>query len=125
MGTEMKFILTGEYATLNEYTDANRTHYRYGAAVKKAETNRAAVELALQWKGETVPKSIIKFTWYRKNKRTDPDNIIFAKKFILDAMQEVGILENDGWKQIAGFEDRWLVDKDNPRVEIEVVNERN
>lgn len=116
----MKFILQGEYCTLNEYSDAERQHYRYGASIKKAETNRAALELKSQWDGTPVPKSVFKFTWYRTSKRSDPDNIIFAKKFILDAMQIVGIIENDGWKQVAGFVDRWEVDKDNPRVEIEI-----
>ena len=124
----MKFILQGEYCTLNEYSDANRTHYRYGASIKKAETNRAVLELQSQFVWTTpytgadsyAPKSIFKFTWYRKNRRTDPDNIAFSKKFILDAMQEVGIIENDGWSQIAGFIDDYKVDKDNPRVEIEL-----
>ena len=124
----MKFILQGEYCTLNEYSDANRTHYRYGASIKKAETNRAVMELGNQFTWTTpytgeesyAPKSVFKFTWYRKNRRTDPDNIAFAKKFILDAMQEVGIIENDGWSQIAGFIDDYKVDKNNPRVEIEL-----
>ena len=117
---EMKFILRGEYCTLNEYSDAERRNYRYGASIKKAETNRAALELKIQWNGEVVPKSVFKFTWYRKNRRTDPDNMVFAKKFILDAMQIVGIIENDGWKQIAGFIDEWYVDADDTRVEIEL-----
>ena len=116
----MKFILQGEYSTLNEYSDAERMHYRYGAAIKKAETQRAALELKSQWDGTVVKQCAIEFTWYRKNRRSDPDNIIFAKKFILDAMQQVGIIENDGWKQIVGFVDEWKVDKDNPRVEITV-----
>lgn len=119
----MKFILQGEWATLNEYSDAERTHYRYGASIKKAETNRAAQELNLQWKrmfDEPPGKSTFKFTWYRKNRRTDPDNICFAKKFFLDAMEEVGIIDNDGWKNVAGFIDDFRVDKHNPRVEIEL-----
>jgi len=117
----MKFILLGEYTTLNEYTDANRTHYRVGAGVKKTETERARWELRQQFgDAPPLPKSILKFTWYRKNKRTDPDNIAFAKKFILDAMQEVGIISNDGWSQVAGFIDCFEVDKDNPRVTIEL-----
>ena len=116
----MKFILQGEYSTLNEYSDAERMHYRYGAAIKKAETQRAALELKSQWDGTPVPKSVFKFTWYRKNKRSDPDNICFAKKFLLDSMQEVGIISNDGWKNVAGFVDSFEVDKDNPRVEIAV-----
>ena len=120
----MKFVLLGEYCTLNEYSDAERTHYRYGASIKKAETQRAMQELMIQqWDGEVpVPKSVFKFTWYRKNRRTDPDNIAFAKKFIIDAMQKVGIINNDGWNQIAGFIDYFEVDKDNPRVEIELLD---
>ena len=115
----MKFILQGEYCTLNEYTEANRTHYRYGASIKKAETNRAALELKAQWDGTKpeVPVAM-KISWYRTNRRTDPDNIAFAKKFILDAFVEVGIIKNDGWKWVGGFEDRFRVDKNNPRVEI-------
>ena len=121
----MKFVLLGEYCTLNEYSDAERTHYRYGASIKKAETNRAVQDLrAQQWDGETpAPKSIFKFTWYRKNKRTDPDNIAFAKKFLLDSMEEVGIIDNDGWKNVAGFIDEFYVDKENPRVVIELLEE--
>ena len=121
----MKFILQGEYCTLNEYSDAERTHYRYGASIKKAETQRAVQELLThkRWWGiaPPVPKSIFKFTWYRVNRRTDPDNICFAKKFLLDAMQEVGIIENDGWSLVAGFTDSFEVDKNNPRVEIELI----
>ena len=121
----MKFILEGEYSTLNEYSDANRTHYRYGASIKKAETARAVYELMVHQEVLKLPapKSVFKFTWYRKNKRTDPDNICFAKKFILDAMEEVGIIDNDGWKNVAGFIDEFEVDKDNPRVEIELLEE--
>ena len=75
-----------------------------------------------QWEGEIpAPKSVFKFTWYRKNRRTDPDNIAFAKKFLLDAMEEVGIIDNDGWKNVAGFIDDFFVDKSNPRVEIELI----
>ena len=117
----MKFVLLGEWTTLNQYSDAERTHYRYGASIKKAETNRAALELKMQWDGTPVPKSVFKFTWYRKNRRTDPDNIAFAKKFLLDAMEEVGIIDNDGWKNVAGFIDDFFVDKSNPRVEIELI----
>ena len=122
----MKFILQGEYCTLNEYSEAERTHYRYGASIKKAETNRAATELMKQIGGKPIPplpKSVFKFTWYRKDRRTDPDNIAFAKKFLLDAMEIAGIIERDGWKNVSGFIDEFYVDKDNPRVEIELTEQ--
>ena len=120
----MKFILQGEYTTLNSYSTAERTHYRYGASIKKAETNRAALELKQQWDGVPIPKSVFKFTWYRLNRRTDPDNICaFGRKVILDGMQQAGIIPNDGWKQVAGFIDCFEVDKNNPRVEIETIDD--
>ena len=117
----MKFVLLGEYTTLNEYIAADRQGY--GWTIKKEETERAMADLkSQQWHGEVpAPKSIFKFTWYRKNRRTDPGNIAYAEKFILDAMRRVGIIENDGWKNVAGYIHEFYVDKDNPRVEIELV----
>jgi len=114
----MKLTFPGEYTTLNEYTYANRGGW--GHALKKDETERIAWE-AKHYEPITE-KSVFKFTWYRKNRRTDPDNIAFSKKVILDGLQEAGIIENDGWKHIAGFHDYFKVDKDNPRVEVEIVS---
>ncbi len=47
----------------------------------------------------------ISFVWIEKTKRRDYDNIAFAKKFILDALQENGKLENDNRKWVRGFSD--------------------
>ena len=121
----MKFVLQGEYCTLNEYSDAERTHYRKGAGIKKAETERALIDLQTHkymW-GIAPPleQKIFKFTWYRVNRRSDPDNIAFAKKFIMDAFVESGLIKNDGWKSVKGFIDIFEVDRANPRVEIELI----
>ena len=70
-------------------------------------------------KVDTYP-IVVTFDWYAKNKRKDPDNIAFGKKFILDAMQESGLIENDGFKQIWGFSDNFHIDKDRPRVEVRI-----
>ena len=60
----------------------------------------------------------MKFCWYEKNRKRDPDNICFAKKFILDAMVKNHVLPNDSQKYIKGFRDLFYIDKDNPRIEI-------
>lgn len=73
--------------------------------------------------GTKIEKGTIEFSWYEKNKRRDKDNVAFAKKFILDAMQEMGILENDGWQQVIGFSDYFFIDKENPRVEVVIKTE--
>jgi hypothetical protein len=31
-----------------------------------------------------------------------------------------GVLKNDGWNDIEGFNDRFYIDKANPRVEVEI-----
>ena len=50
----------------------------------------------------------------------DPDNIISAKKNILDALVQEGKLKNDGFNNFIGLSERWEVDKDNPRIEVRI-----
>ena len=38
-----------------------------------------------------------------------------------DALVKAGTLKNDGWNQIGGYEDLFDVDKENPRIEIELI----
>jgi Holliday junction resolvase RusA-like endonuclease len=39
---------------------------------------------------------------------------------IQDALVKAKVLKNDGWKEITGFQDNFFVDKDNPRIEVEI-----
>lgn len=52
----------------------------------------------------------IHFLWHEKNKKRDLDNVSFAKKFILDAMQECGRIPNDNPRYILGFTDEAVYD---------------
>lgn len=116
----MIFVIPGEFTDLNTYVNAERSN-RYGAAkIKADETERVAWEV----KGRKPIKgrNFYRFTWYCKDKRKDPDGIVgMATKFILDGFIQAGLLENDGWKQIAGFNHSFKVDKENPRVEVVVL----
>lgn len=62
----------------------------------------------------------VAFRWYEPNKRRDLDNICFAKKFILDALVNNQIIEADGWKGVVGFTDKFYIDKNNPRIEVDI-----
>ena len=54
------------------------------------------------------------------------DNVAaFAMKVIQDALVRTGVLENDGWKQIMGFQCEFYVDRDDPRIEVEIVEVEN
>lgn len=58
-----------------------------------------------------------------QNKRKDPDNVAFGVKFILDGMQEARMIENDGFNEIKEIHHYFVVDKDCPRIEIEILEE--
>lgn len=116
----MKVVIDGELAALNEFINSQRANRFGGAALKKKNTQKCASYFApIKAKKLNYPV-IVHLTWYAPNKRKDPENLAFAKKFILDGMQEVGLLKNDGWSEIKGFTDSFEIDKENPRIEVEL-----
>mgnify|MGYP003410152465 CR=1 FL=1 len=46
------------------------------------------------------------------------DNIAFAKKFILDALQDLGVIGNDGWNEVGNLSDKYQVDRNDPHVDV-------
>lgn len=112
-------IIPGRLPDLNDMTDAARKNKFASADMKKVNTELAA------WyaKSARIPrfnKVDIVFTWYEPNRKRDKDNIIAAQKFILDGLVMAGVLSNDGWKQVGDILHRIRVDKNNPRIEIEL-----
>lgn len=62
------------------------------------------------------------YTRYEPNKRQDKDNISsFGRKVIQDSLVQYGVLKDDGWKHVVGFSDRFEVDKENPRIEVKII----
>lgn len=116
----MKIILHGEFTDLNTYINAERTNRFIGAKIKKTNNDNVLKQLTLKEIIKDYPV-FITCTWFVKDNRKDPDNIAFAKKFILDAIVTKGILKDDTRKCIKGFTDLFETDKNNPRVEIEII----
>ena len=113
----MKLTIPGELPTLNEIIDASKSHYQAYRRLKSEAEERVI------WPAKALPKMDrvrLHITWYRSNRRHDPDNILAGTKFILDGLVQAGVLENDGWKEIDSISHDWKVDKDNPRVEVEI-----
>jgi len=113
----MKIFIPYSFITLNQYINKERANKYLAATVKKDETYRASIYF-MNIKLNTPIK--IKFIWHMKNERTDPDNICWAKKMILDGMLKAGAIENDNFKHIKGFTDEFIVDKDNVGVMVEI-----
>ena len=119
----MKYIFTiqGKLNNLNDYTKACRTNRYLGAKMKDENEKVVAYYIAEQLKDITIEKQVhISYSWYEPNQKRDLDNIAFAKKFIQDALVSTGVLKNDGWKNISGFEDKFFIDKDNPHITVEI-----
>lgn len=53
------------------------------------------------------------------NKRRDPDNIVAAKKFVMDALVKTGVLQNDNWACVSGFRDSWMI-ADPPSILVHI-----
>ncbi len=117
-----KFIITGKLPGLNEYIAACRANRYAGAEMKKDAEALIGWEIRSQLKGETFESVSLVFNWHEPNKKRDKDNIAFAKKFVLDALQAAGTLDGDGWGQVLGFADKFYIDKQRPRVEVEIIS---
>jgi len=111
-------IIPGRLPGLNEYTRENRRN-RYAGAKMKYDTEQLISLYIPKWAQYNVPVRL-EFYWYEPDTRRDCDNISFAKKFILDSLVASGVLKNDNQKCVKGFSDQFYVDKENPRVVVEI-----
>lgn len=115
-----KLVIPGRLPGLNEYISAERTNRHIAANMKKSdmETVLWACKGCLRgWKAQGPVK--MHYRWYEKDMRRDKDNISsYGRKVIQDALVQGHYLQNDGWKNIIGFDDEFYVDKKLPRVEV-------
>lgn len=110
------FTIRGRLAGLNEYTAACRRNRYSGAKLKREQQDIALAAIEAADLVNVRRKVDVSFTWIEPNMRRDHDNVAFAKKFILDALVEAGVLENDDPRHVGNFADYFKVNRDDPRV---------
>lgn len=122
MSKTITFIIRGQLPNLNDYTKACRTN-RYAGAKMKQETEKyISWHIVEQLRGIHIDTAVrLSFRWYEQNRKRDLDNICFAKKFILDALVSSNVLQADGWSIVTGFTDTFFVDRNSPRVEVDII----
>lgn len=113
-----KFTIQGELPDANQVIAASKSHYMRYANLKKENT--LLVRLSAS-KVSKVKKADFEITWHCKNRRKDKDNIIFGQKFIFDGLVEAGVISNDGWNEIGDVSHKFKVDKENPRIEVSII----
>lgn len=126
-GYEMRYtlIIAGRLDNMNDYTSACRTNQYKGAKLKQKNEN-VVKQAIYEQLGRLRIKNPVQmlYRWYEPNKRRDLDNIsAFGRKVIQDALVDTRVLQDDGWRYVKGFQDEFYVDKGNPRIEVEIIED--
>lgn len=100
------------FPTLNEYIDCERGSTIAAAAMKKKCTEQVKAQCLSQQIQPVNGKADLLFEWHSST-RHDPDNVAFAKKFILDGLQSAGVIENDNRKFIGTMADEIIQDDED------------
>ncbi len=111
--------IEGKFPGMNNIVAASKAHYALYSKMKKENTEifRVATQ---NFEKFTEPVEIT-FTWFYKNIRRDPDNMMAAQKFALDGMVAAGVIPNDTGKEIASLIHNFIHgEKDGVEITIEV-----
>ena len=111
-GVKKKFLIGMNWMNTTHYRSRNNVKQDYHKRIGKALPDEVKVASPL----------CTHYRLYYKNKRSDAPNIIaVVDKFLMDALQEHGVIEEDNVDHYVSSS--WEVveqDRDNPRVEVEI-----
>lgn len=114
------FEIPGSLPGINAWTQACKSHYGKAGKMKRDAQDLIGYCIKAAKIKPCKSRIFVRFTWIESNMKRDLDNIAFAKKFVFDALQEMGVIENDGWNNVEGFSDKFMVNKSNPRIIVEI-----
>lgn len=127
LGNKSPYVLTipGRLPGLNEYTNACRTNPKKGNQMKADAQDMVMWQILSQMRRCKFQRPVfLLFTFYEQDRRRDRDNVSsFARKVIQDALVKCGTLQDDGWDYVTGYLDRFEVDKKNPRIVVEFIEQ--
>lgn len=117
---EYLLVIPGRLDNLNDFIRTDKASRYKGGEMKANNEKIVSAYISQCLRGVKIQKPVhMEYTWFEKDKRRDLDNISsFGRKVIQDALVNSGVLKNDGWKEIKGFSDKFLVDAGNPRIEV-------
>ena len=115
--------------SLNDYIRAERERIggrgkflTKGAVMKREWQQYISIFIRKDLRGVRIEKPvIIHYHYYEPNRKRDIGNIHApCQKFVEDALQDCNVIANDNQKCVVGFTASFDLDKQNPRVEIEI-----
>ena len=98
-----------------------RTH-KYHNPVKAENDKKCFIAIKKAMNNVVIKNPIICTYWiYAKDKMHDRSNVYSAvEKSFLDALQQAGVIKNDGYDDVLDSVFYTQLDKSNPRVEVEI-----
>ena len=123
MGTVVqKFVIPGNLPGLNLLIAANRANRYKGAKLKKDADMQVIAAIRKCHVGAVKGYPVeVRIWFYEKDRRRDIDNVYSGGKYVLDALQEAGILKGDGQRYVNRLRYVHCTDPHNPRVEVEII----
>lgn len=115
-----KLVIPLKLHSLNEYIGACRRNPHAGAKMKKTDQDAVEWYIRSQLRGVRINKPVtMLYRWHESNRKRDLDNISsYGRKVIQDALVECRVLVDDGWKQVQGFQDEFMIDRKHPYIEV-------
>ena len=121
------FFMPQLFPSMNEYSRlCAQTWGTKGHRGTSANTLKAKMETTVRLHirlNKLVPMDSAFFflNYYENSRLRNKDNIAaLAKKFLFDALQDQGILKNDGWKEIMGWHENFFVTPGTPGLHVEM-----
>lgn len=114
------YTIPGRLPSLNEMIREARGSKFAAARTKKDMTDMCGWEAKRQHVPPMQVPIILSVLWVEKDMKRDIDNIAFGTKYILDSLQDVGVIANDNWKCVQGLVHRFAVDSKNPHIRVEL-----
>jgi len=122
---EVHLFIPGPLPGMNEMIADAKVRLRKGTLYDKKKKEWTQLIALFAKKLPKFQRVFIEFEWFEPNRRRDPDNIAAAKKFVLDGLVEAGIIPGDSWRYIAGWQDKFKVNKQKPGVLITIKETKN
>ena len=120
----MVVVIPGEFASLNEFIDANRRRHgswSAGNQMKQRDQNILIAEIKRQIRRNLRYPIKLEYLFICSSKRRDKDNVSgYFRKVFQDALVKSGRLPDDGWDYIDSSSEKFEIDKGNPRIVVTI-----
>ncbi len=103
-------VIRQRMPNLNDVIEKCKTHWSSYGVFKKKWAQTVTLYAREQQFPAIAEPAFFEFEFGEPNRRRDPDNFTGgAQKIIFDALQDAGLLKNDGWEQVLGISHTWRV----------------